>query len=163
MLFRSGKIVIGGSFTTFAGTTRSRIARLNNDGSLDTGFTPGTGFNGNVNAISLRADGKIFIGGRFSTYNGASANRLIRLNSNGTQDTSFTSGFDGDIRFFVQRTLLQSNGRLLVGGIFKFYGGAMHLSLARLATNASEVTVSGRVLSSVGRGVTKRLKHSPCF
>ncbi len=149
-----GKIVVGGSFTTFAGVARSRIARLNNDGSLDASFSPGTGFNGNVNAISRRTDGTILVGGRFSTYNGATANRLIRLNSDGTQDTSFTSAFDGDSRFFVQRTLLQPDGRLLVGGIFKSYGGATHLSLVRLTLNATTASVSGRVMTSDGRGVT---------
>jgi len=38
-----GKVLIGGNFTTVNGTNRNRIARLNSDGSLDSGFDPGTG------------------------------------------------------------------------------------------------------------------------
>src|SRR5712691_3669498 len=43
-----GRIIIGGQFTTFNNTNRSRIARLNTDGSLDLSFDPGTGANGDV-------------------------------------------------------------------------------------------------------------------
>ncbi|MGD9579454.1 MAG: delta-60 repeat domain-containing protein, partial [Syntrophorhabdus sp.] len=35
-----GKVLVGGGFTTIGGGTRNYIARLNADGSLDTGFNP---------------------------------------------------------------------------------------------------------------------------
>ncbi len=44
-----GKILIGGDFTTYNGTARGRVARLNSDGSLDTGFlATGAGANSQV-------------------------------------------------------------------------------------------------------------------
>ncbi|MFM8363476.1 MAG: delta-60 repeat domain-containing protein, partial [Haliscomenobacter sp.] len=65
-----GKILIGGSFSSYNGTARNRVARLNADGSLDTGFNPGTGANNTVSTFAVQSDGKILIGGSFSSYNG---------------------------------------------------------------------------------------------
>ncbi len=65
-----GKIIIGGGFTSFNGTSRNHIARLNVDGSLDTTFDPGTGSNGGLSDVALQVDGKIIIGGFFTNYNG---------------------------------------------------------------------------------------------
>src|SRR5437773_2036470 len=58
-----GKIIIGGDFISYNGIARNYIARLNTDGSLDTGFNPGTGANSSVYATSIQSDGKIIIGG----------------------------------------------------------------------------------------------------
>src|SRR6056297_1089127 len=41
--FQDSKIIIAGNFTEYNGTAINRIARLNQDGSLDTSFSPGTG------------------------------------------------------------------------------------------------------------------------
>lgn len=62
-----GKIIIGGNFTSYNGTGRNRIARLNADGSLDTGFNPGTGASSVVYSSTVQADGKILIGGDFTS------------------------------------------------------------------------------------------------
>jgi uncharacterized delta-60 repeat protein len=74
-----GKILIGGYFDTYNGTTRNRIARLNTDGSLDASFNPGTGANDGVRSIALQPDGKILIGGLFTAYNGTGRNRVARI------------------------------------------------------------------------------------
>ena len=63
-----GKILIGGDFTALspnggAAVPRNRIARLNPDGTLDTGFDPNA--NNTVYAIALQTDGKILVGGAF--------------------------------------------------------------------------------------------------
>lgn len=87
-----GKIIVGGDFTSHNGTARNRIVRLNSNGTRDAGFTIGTGFNGTVNALTIQPDGKIVVGGAFTSYNGTTQNRITRLNSNGTLDTGFTIG-----------------------------------------------------------------------
>src|SRR5262245_33759517 len=61
-----GKILIGGSFTTVRNAVRNYIARLNNDGTVDETFNPGTGANGYVQSLALQADGKIVVGGEFT-------------------------------------------------------------------------------------------------
>lgn len=61
-----GKILVGGSFTRIGGSTRNRIARLNTNGTLDTGFNPNVR-NGIVNTIAIQSDGKILVGGTFTS------------------------------------------------------------------------------------------------
>ena len=78
-----GKILIGGEFTQYNGTTRNNIARLNPDGSLDTSFDPGSGADSSISSIALQPDGKILIGGGFTEYNGTPRNNIARLNSSG--------------------------------------------------------------------------------
>ena len=56
-----GKIIIGGGFTYYNGTSRNNIARLNTDGSLDNSFSQGTGASYYVYDISTQSDGKIIM------------------------------------------------------------------------------------------------------
>lgn len=74
-----GKVLISGSFTNVSGTTRNRIARLHADGSLDGSFNAGTGANDAVRSIALQSDGKLLIGGDFTTVNGVVRPHLARL------------------------------------------------------------------------------------
>jgi uncharacterized delta-60 repeat protein len=74
-----GRILIAGWFATFNGTVRNGIARLNADGSLDGSFNPGSGADGVVRAIALQADGKMLIGGDFTTFNGVPRPGVARL------------------------------------------------------------------------------------
>ena len=67
----------------------NRLARLNSDGSLDLGFDPGQGANFAVRAMVVQPDGRILIGGDFTTINGALRSHIARLNANGTLDLSF--------------------------------------------------------------------------
>ena len=84
-----GKVLVGGAFTSYNGVSNVRIARLNADGTNNTGtgagqFNTGAGFNGTVNALALQPDGKVLAGGAFTTYQGVTATRLARLNTDGT-------------------------------------------------------------------------------
>src|SRR5262245_8619702 len=72
----NGKIIIGGEFSAYNGTSRIRLARLNADGSLDASFNPGSGANNYVLSMALQSDGKIVIGGFFTTYNGTARNHI---------------------------------------------------------------------------------------
>jgi uncharacterized delta-60 repeat protein len=74
-----GKVIIGGYFTSFNGIPRNRIARLNVNGSLDTTFDPGSGANLYVEAVALQPDGKVIIGGQFTTYAGVARNYIARI------------------------------------------------------------------------------------
>ena len=74
-----GKILIGGYFTSVGGVSRNKIARLNADGTLDISFDPGDGANNSVNSVALQSDGKILIGGDFTTVGGVSRNGIARL------------------------------------------------------------------------------------
>lgn len=110
----TGKIYIGGTFTSWNGVSINRIARLNIDGTLDTSFNPGAGFNTTVNVITLDSSGSLYVGGAFTTYDGITNNRIIKLNTNGTKDATFvnTTGFNNT----VYEIVLDSSGNLYVGG-----------------------------------------------
>jgi uncharacterized delta-60 repeat protein len=136
-----GKIITGGDFTSFNGTGRNYIARLNTNGTLDTGFNPGTGFNagtngyGTVITISLQTNGAIVVGGDFTTFNGVSNIRLVRLNSNGTLDSSFSpgTGLNGP----VLTTFIQPDGKIVAGGVFTSFGGFPSNFIVRFNTNGT--------------------------
>jgi uncharacterized delta-60 repeat protein len=125
-----GKIVIGGAFTTYQGAARNRIARVQADGTLDVSFNPGTGANSSILACKLQPDGKILIGGAFSTYNGTVANYITRINADGTLDATFNSGTGANAT--VYSLALQPDGKILVGGDFTTYNGTSRNRLVRL-------------------------------
>ena len=60
-----GKLLVGGQFTAVGGVSRSNLARLNADGSVDTAFNPAP--NGPVRALLVQRDGRIVLGGDFTT------------------------------------------------------------------------------------------------
>ncbi len=130
-----GKIIIGGNFTTYNGIGSNRIIRLNADGSLDSSFTIGTGANNSVTEISFQSDGKIVIGGNFTTYNGISRSRIARLNTDGTLDASFNpgTGFNAS----VAGVDIQSDGKIVVGGVFTSYNSIGQNRIARLNADGS--------------------------
>ena len=112
-----GKIVLSGSFSSFNGNTNySKLVQLHSDGSIDTTFSIGAGFDDAIEAIAVQSDGKILVGGSFLNYNGMPQNRIVRLNANGTVDTSFLSGsgFNNGALHAIHST---SSG-ILVGGSF---------------------------------------------
>jgi uncharacterized delta-60 repeat protein len=137
-LLPDGKILIAGFFTTFNGTTRNRIARLNGDGSLDATFAPVSGANGSIGAIAVQPDGKIVIAGGFTTFDGSTRIRLARLNANGTLDTTADSGIVNNFRFSVRRLMLTADNEILVGGQFATYTGVNRASIAKLSFAAPE-------------------------
>jgi len=130
-----GKIIIGGDFTLYDGTARTRIARLNIDGSLDTSFNPGTGANSRVQTISIQSDGKIIIAGYFSSYNGTSRFGIARLNTDGSLDTSFDPGSGVNLPIF--NTAIQNDGKIIFGGQFTLFDGTAINRIARLNTDGS--------------------------
>jgi uncharacterized delta-60 repeat protein len=128
-----GKILFGGTFTSYSGSTSNRIVRVNTDGTKDTTFNIGSGFNGGVYPIKLSNDGKIFVGGQFTSYNGSTSRGIIKLNTDGTIDTSFNVG--GGLAVGVGNGYIieiQSDGKILVGGEFNSYSGSVSTNLVRI-------------------------------
>ncbi|MBI2948831.1 MAG: choice-of-anchor D domain-containing protein, partial [Verrucomicrobia bacterium] len=121
-----GKIVIGGSFTAVGGQTRNRIARLNADGTLDTGFNPNA--DAAVPCVAVQADGKILIGGTFTSLGGVARNHVARLNADGTLDASFNPNANSNIDTIA----VQADGKIVIGGSFTAVGGTTRNRLARL-------------------------------
>jgi uncharacterized delta-60 repeat protein len=89
-----GKILLGGYFRSVNNTPRAGIARLNTDGSVDTGFQNGmTGADlPIVLAIALQPNGKVIVGGAFTAMNGVPRYRIACLNADGSLDKAFQNG-----------------------------------------------------------------------
>lgn len=130
-----GKVLLGGGFTNYQGKSANRLIRLNTDGSRDSSFDIATGFNNTVIAVALQPDGKVLVGGLFTTYKGAAANYLVRLNSDGSLDTSLNlgSGLNGS----VNSILVLPDGKIIIGGAFKTVNGVSRGLLARLNSDGS--------------------------
>jgi uncharacterized delta-60 repeat protein len=130
-----GKVLVGGSFTTYRGVGASRIIRLNTDGSIDTSFAYLGGFNSNVSSIAIQNNGKIIVVGNFTTYQGVSAGGIIRLNPDGTIDTSFNSGlgFGGP----VSGVAIQNDGTIICVGAFPSYDTTLASTIISLNSNGS--------------------------
>ncbi|PIF34283.1 putative delta-60 repeat protein/predicted secreted protein (Por secretion system target) [Flavobacterium sp. 9] len=115
---------------------RRRLIRLNADGSLDSTFDIKNGFDSNVFAVAVQSDGKIIVGGSFSTYQGVAQSYLVRLNADGTKDTSFSigTGFAGSS---VASIVIQNDGQIIVGGGFTRYQGVAQKYLVRINPDGS--------------------------
>ncbi len=125
-----GRTLIVGDFTNFNGTGRTNIARLNYDGTLDRSFDPGSAVGASVyvGALAVQADGRVLVAGNFL---GSEGTNLVRLNTNGTVDSAFSAATDSTVNSLV----VQTNGRVVIGGFFTQVNGATRAGIARLGTN----------------------------
>jgi uncharacterized delta-60 repeat protein len=129
-----GKILVGGFFITLGGQSRIGIGRLNADGTLDSGFNPGSGGTfPYVDSLALQADGRILVGGFFTTLGGQTRNRIARLNADGTLDAGFNPGANGGVLSLA----LQADGKIVVGGFFTTLGGQSRNYIVRLNTDGT--------------------------
>ena len=102
-------IIVGGSFSTYRGVSRTGLSLLNTDAGANASFNPPAYTNG-VYGLGYQSTGKLVYGG--GTFSG---DILRRLNTDFTQDGTFTaSGVDGILRMLV----VQSDNKLIVGGNF---------------------------------------------
>ncbi|MCS6930069.1 MAG: T9SS type A sorting domain-containing protein [Saprospiraceae bacterium] len=133
-----GKIVVVGSFGHFYDKRRSRIARLNPDGTLDETFgsnVVGSGFDLSPRSIAIQPDGKILLAGPFFSYGPQLAMHTVRLNADGTRDSTFDVGFKWEN--FVHTISLQPDGKIIAGGEFLAFGNVPRRGIARLNSNGT--------------------------
>jgi uncharacterized delta-60 repeat protein len=141
-----GKIIVAGDFIKANTLSKSRLTRLNADGTTDSTFDIGTGFDADPGVISIQPDGRILVAGAFTTFNGVPKNRLIRLNADGSLDTSFTGTFDG----VINDVLPLATGKILIGGSFSSFNGTARPNFARLnADGTLDASFNASVNSNV--------------
>lgn len=148
-LMDSGQIMIGGAFTTYNGTNRSSVARVNSDGTLDGTFDPGVpGIDGTVWAVGLNTNGEVFIGGDFTAVNGISRPGIALLDTNGALDLSFDSSVNPPNGTVT--SLAVANGQVIIGGEFTTVGGRTVNHVARLNADGTPDTT---FLANLGSGL----------
>jgi uncharacterized delta-60 repeat protein len=119
-----GKILVGGRFTEISGVPAKNIARLNPDGTRDT-FSGdfAAAFDNDISEIAVQPDGRIIVAGYFG-------GGLVRVFPDGLRDGS--ASYIAESYFGVSGAALQANGKCVVNGIFKTFGGMPRPSLARM-------------------------------
>lgn len=153
----SGDLYIGGSFTSYGGTPIRHIARLHADGSLNTSFTPGSGFTGffdgsgpdsmvmTIARMAVEEDGthRLYVSGIFGSYQGVTVPGLVRILPTGEIDRSFAIGTGPGViiqALAIEALYLPPDGThdLLVGGrVFGWNGEAEPRGLIRVHENGT--------------------------
>jgi len=140
-----GKILVGGSFTEYDGNTRNRLVRLEANGTEDTAFYTnlGSGFGpaaSYVASIKIQTDGKILAAGGYQNFNANSRLYLVRLNSDGTEDTAFYTNLGSSFDSLVNVVDLDSDGNIYVGGFFLEFNSNSIPYLAKLAPDGTDIS-----------------------
>ena len=150
-----GKILIGGK-TPF-------LTRLNPDGTKDTIFETnlGANFNDTVRSVRIQSDGKILVGGEFTTFDGNSIPYFIRLNSDGTQDTTFNTNLGSSFNSHVLVIRIQPDGKILVGGNFTLFNGNTVGYFTRLNSDGSLDSSFNSTLSSSFNDIVYAIELEP--
>ncbi len=135
----SEDVYVAGDFTSYQGVSANYLMRINYDGSRDTGFAVGVGFNDYLESVQVLLDGsgKVYAAGKFTLYQGAPANRIVRLNSDGSVDASFVVGAGFDDEVWAVAEAQDGSGDIYVGGNFNTYQGTSTPRVVRLNADGS--------------------------
>lgn len=144
-------------------TRMLQMVRVNADGSMDSTFhynkvnrQSAAGANGTILDATMQDDGKLILAGSFTSFNGINANRIVRLNLDGSVDQSFSAGTgaNGDIYSIRYNSV---TNKLIVSGSFTSYNGKSLSGVALLNSNGSvdaaftTSQVSGGIVTFAGQ------------
>jgi uncharacterized delta-60 repeat protein len=127
-----GKILIAGDFTVVNASPRGHLARLNSDGTLDTGFID-PAFDGIVRSIALDGSGNVLVGGDFTHSHYTARGHVARVTSSGVLDTGFS---DPNVNGNVYSLALDGT-EVVIGGVFSFVNGYSRIYIAKLNSNGT--------------------------
>jgi uncharacterized delta-60 repeat protein len=98
---------------------------------LDLSFDAGESSNGYLTAAAIQEDGRIVVGGQFTTFQGLPRSGVVRLLPDGTLDQSFSAVplASGDV---VYALAVDALGRILIAGFFYDFDGTTGSHIARL-------------------------------
>jgi uncharacterized delta-60 repeat protein len=109
-------VVVGGFSRSDYGGTSDKITRLLPDGTIDSSFNAGDGLDSNAQNVVILPDGKILVAGNFGSYDNQSVPPLIRLNSDGSLDSSWLFGSQQRTIYNALEITLLPDGRILTSG-----------------------------------------------
>ncbi|HQQ96158.1 MAG TPA: FG-GAP-like repeat-containing protein [Cyclobacteriaceae bacterium] len=131
-----GYILVGGSFL-------GGVTRLDPTGATDASFQIVEGADDMVTDILLQSDGKIIVIGLFTHYNDVPYRGIVRLNPDGTIDTSFNPygisqvGSAAGLGIQPNKGFVQPDGKIVIAGYFADVNHANKISMVRLNTDGS--------------------------
>lgn len=130
-----GRIVLGGRLWTYNDMPSRRLAMLGPDGLPDPAFQVGRGPDSIVWAVTPRPDGRILIGGWFSSYDGHFASRVACIDPNGAFHPGFSVGDGPNGHVWVIAPL--PDGRAYIAGGFQSFDGQPRSRIARVMPDGS--------------------------
>lgn len=136
VLMPDNKLILVGNFTSFHGKSANRIVRLDANGEVDPTFNAGSGANELISSIQFdTSSGKFLLVGRFTSFDGQPANRVVRLNADGSVDHTFKilEFAGGEPNFAYQ----MKNGRVIVSGTFERYNNVVRRGFLILNNDGS--------------------------
>ena len=106
------------------------------------GFNPNVTFptgSQSVTCVIQQPDGKLIVGGNFSTVGGVTRYGIARIHGNGNLDTDFNPSvtFGLNTPGPVNCALLQPDGQILIGGSFITVAGVARSRIARLSATGT--------------------------
>jgi uncharacterized delta-60 repeat protein len=112
------QIYVGGDFSKYNAVGVPGLVRLDGSGNIDSGFTPpdfmiDAGISATLYSVAPLPGGKVLVGGNFVTVDSVEHPALVRLNSDGTLDTTFTSPAGVHT---VKSISVQGDGSIWIGG-----------------------------------------------
>jgi uncharacterized delta-60 repeat protein len=125
-----GRAIIAGGFNSVGGMIRPRIARLNENGSIDTSFGVSGGASDWIVSLAVQPDDRLIIGGFFTSFAGIPRTRVARLTPNGDLDLAFDAGAGPNEA--VTALAIQNDGKIVLGGGFITVDGRQLRRFARL-------------------------------
>ncbi|GAA4311303.1 IPT/TIG domain-containing protein [Compostibacter hankyongensis] len=133
---------LGQDSTHLDSTLMYYIARLNQDGTLDSSYhydlvnhRGKETINGSINSSILLPDDKLLIAGSFTKYDGKEVHRIARLNPDGSLDPTFKSSPGADLPIISLTE--QPDGKFLVVGAFNTYDGKPQKQMVRINADGS--------------------------
>lgn len=115
------RVLLGGAFPAYGGVTGRGLVRILPNGQRDAAFNVGTGVTTRVQELVAGNNGRVYVGGLFTTFNGTPVGDFVCLDSSGNIDPSFAAGtgFNNEV------TAIDAfpNGDIVVGGFFNQYKG----------------------------------------
>ena len=146
-----GKIMVAGAFTTYDGTPSPDVVRLLPTGAIDPTFASGRGVDAatGIDRILVQADGKYMFFGSLRSYGDATVNGIVRVNADGTRDTTFNpgEGVGPNITDAVYSVIPQGD-KYIVGGAFRTFNGQPRANLVRLTSTGAVDTTFGTANTS---------------
>lgn len=137
-----GKPIISGAFTNLGGVGITNLVRLNSDGAVDTSFRSPFGSTERFSRALLLPNGQLIAAvATYADYGlSVTAPRLVRLNPDGSLDSTFQVGFESPGQSYnsgIYSLSLQQDGKILVSGTFLKANGVPRGKLARLTPDGT--------------------------
>ncbi|WP_316817222.1 DUF5008 domain-containing protein [Pedobacter nyackensis] len=89
--YLNGQMLISGEFLSYNGKNRTRVAIINENGSLDESFDPGVSANGSISRAIRLGNGKILLTGNFQKFNNINRFGLAVVEANGTLSPAYNT------------------------------------------------------------------------